>query len=282
MYDLIKDIVNYLKFLNSECKLHVTVHFNPERVKWFPKEAFEMLLPFNVHQNPYCVAMKKRCWDKCIQSQRKVELKQTDERWFCGNCYAGVYEYVYLIRDAENVVGFISVSGYRNADGEERSRDKQRWMEYLSPQAIPLKECERIIPPLARMFELLFIYPKEDGESDCYNQIVQFINERNGQTSLDDICECFCRSKSYISHLFKCKSQKTLRAYCNDLKLEYAKRLLITTSIPITDVALDVGFNDVSYFIALFREHYHVTPLKMRKQMEQKKMNCIEAVEERV
>ena len=56
-----------------------------------------------------------------------------------------------------------------------------------------------------------------------------------------------------------------LRNYCNNLKLEDAKNLLSKTDIPITEIAFDVGFNDVSYFIQLFKNKFSTTPLKYRK-----------------
>ena len=74
------------------------------------------------------------------------------------------------------------------------------------------------------------------------------------------------RSRSYISHMFKSRCGVTIRAYCNRLKLEDAKNLLGKTDLPITEIALNVGFGDVSYFIRLFRERFSMTPLQYRKE----------------
>lgn len=57
----------------------------------------------------------------------------------------------------------------------------------------------------------------------------------------------------------------TIRACCNKLKLEDAKKLLLKTDIPITEIALNVGFNDTSYFISLFKNQFGISPLKYRK-----------------
>lgn len=266
MYKLLNQIVTYLDYLNSVCGLSTTIHFSEEKLCWFSENAFSMLLPYNVHNNPYCTLVKKKNWHLCTQAQKKVIRKKCEDSRFCGTCYAGVYEYIYQITEDSNVVGFIAVSGYRNPDGKRRCIDEASWENYLSAQEIPLEICDAVIPPLCRMFELLFTYPKEDGTGDDYNLILQYINDRNGQITLEELCKQFSRSKSYISHLFNEKCGMNLRTYCNELKLEYARKLIATTAIPITEIALDVGYNDVSYFIVLFKEKYGLTPLQYRKK----------------
>lgn len=266
MYRMLRDIVAYLEYLNSVCGLSTTVHFSEQKLRWFSDQAFSMLLPYNVHQNLYCTQVKKENWNACTQSQRKVIGKKCENHRFCGTCYAGVCEYICQIIENEAVVGFISVSGYRKPSGKVRSIDVSSWEKNLSEKEIPLALCEAVIPPLCRMFQLLFTYPMEQSANDDYNRILQFIHEQNGQTTLDELCDRFVRSRSYISHLFNEKCGMTLRAYCNDLKLDYAKKLLASTEASITEIALDVGYNDVSYFITLYKKRYGMTPLKFRKQ----------------
>ena len=85
------------------------------------------------------------------------------------------------------------------------------------------------------------------------------------QVTLDELCGKFLRSRSYISHLFQRTCHMTLCRYCNALKLDYARTLLLASSRQVTEIALDAGFQDVSYFIALFRKTYGHTPLQYRK-----------------
>lgn len=266
MYQLLHQITAYLEYLNSVCGLSTTVHFSEERLCWFSENAFAMLLPYNVHKNPYCTLVKKKNWTRCTQAQKRVIQKKCGGDGFCGTCYAGVCEYDYPIRADGKPVGFIAVSGYRRPDGRSRCVNEAAWEKYLSPSDIPRSLCDAVIPPLGRMFELLFTYPKEDESGDDYNLILQYIHDRNGQVTLEELCRHFNRSKSYISHMFNEKSGKNLRTYCNEVKLEYARKLITATEAPITEIALDAGYNDMSYFIVLFKEKYGLTPLKYRKK----------------
>ena len=49
--------------------------------------------------------------------------------------------------------------------------------------------------------------------------------------------------------LFKQYTGKTAASYLNDYRLEKAKSLLLHSGASLTDIALDVGFNNTSYFI---------------------------------
>ncbi|WP_028548164.1 helix-turn-helix transcriptional regulator [Paenibacillus sp. UNC451MF] len=48
--------------------------------------------------------------------------------------------------------------------------------------------------------------------------------------------------------------------YHHALRMETAKRLLIESSMPVPEVASQVGFNDYNYFIRLFRKTVGMTP----------------------
>ncbi len=49
-------------------------------------------------------------------------------------------------------------------------------------------------------------------------------------------------------------------------RLLTAKHLLTDTSLPIIQVAMDAGFGSVRRLNALFREHYHLSPVDFRKR----------------
>jgi transcriptional regulator GlxA family with amidase domain len=54
--------------------------------------------------------------------------------------------------------------------------------------------------------------------------------------------------------------------YVHTLRLEEAKHLLETTDMPVELVALEVGYQDASFFGRLFRRRVALTPAKYRKR----------------
>ena len=266
MQGLIDEITHYLDYLNNTLHLSTSVHFEPLQISRFSEKVLRALLPYNTHKNPYCIMVKGQGQEKlCIRNQRLVLKKCRKEKNFCGECHAGVYEYIHAICGKDGTVGCVSVSGYRKAAPARKKINIELWEKNLVQEEIPLTLCETVIPPLCRMLEMLTAQPKENPSGE-YNLILQYINEHHASVSLDELCRHFCRSRSYISHMFKSTSGMTIRAYCNKLKLEMAKNLLTKTDLPITEVAFDAGFNDVSYFIALFRRKFGMSPLRYRKK----------------
>lgn len=265
MHELINNIVSYLSFLENKLELSVSVHFSAKKLCSFPDELFSNLAPYSAHKNPYCAFVKKDNWEKCICSQQNILCGDSFGRCFCRSCYAGVREYISLVYDETEIAAYIAVSGYRSALPTQDCINVDIWERCLLHNEIPTELLDKVIPPLCRMFELLLRYPVSDGIQDEYNHILQFLRERHGQVRLDELCARFGRSKSYISHMFNEKCKMSLPAYCNDLKLDYARILLRKFDISITEVALDVGYNDVSYFILRYKEKFGMTPLQYRK-----------------
>ena len=271
MKQLMDEIIAYLDYLNEQCGLQVSVHFGKEKLNRMPESVLAALQPYNIHRNPYCI-MIKRTGEKhrrCLRSQQLVLLKCKKCGSFCGVCHAGVYEFIYPIYEDGEAVGYAAASGYRKEIPPGTVENEELWRESLNPEEIPQMLCGRVIPPLCRMLELLAVSPVvSDGtETDPeYNLIFQYINEHHNRVTLSEICREFGRSRSYISHMFKSRCGVSIRSWCNRLKLEDAKNLLDKTDLPVTEIALNVGFGDVSYFIRLFRERFAMTPLQYRKR----------------
>ncbi len=54
--------------------------------------------------------------------------------------------------------------------------------------------------------------------------------------------------------------------YVHTVRLEEAKQFLETTSMPVEDIAQEVGYGDGSFFRRLFRREVGLTPAQYRKQ----------------
>ena len=80
-----------------------------------------------------------------------------------------------------------------------------------------------------------------------------------------ELCEQFHLLEKYISRYFKEHFHITLSQYITHLRLEYAKQLLQDTDTPVTEIAMQSGYQNVSYFIRIFKKTYGVSPLKYKK-----------------
>lgn len=107
--------------------------------------------------------------------------------------------------------------------------------------------------------------PYDAANSNMFDEIIAYINQNyTDSLSLSDISEQFHLNLTYICDLFRKNLHTTFVGYLKSLRLKEAKRLLIETTLPISEIASKVGY-DALYFSKLFREQNQISPVKFRK-----------------
>lgn len=71
---------------------------------------------------------------------------------------------------------------------------------------------------------------------------------------------------SYLSTYFKTNVGRSFKDYLIELRLRHACRLLVNTSLSVTDVCFNCGFSSYAHFMRTFRAHYNTSPLQFRRQ----------------
>ena len=84
-----------------------------------------------------------------------------------------------------------------------------------------------------------------------------------GITVMPELCG---KSPSQIYRAIKKHLGITPTELVNQNRLEKAKNLLIRTEKSVTDIAYDVGFDNMSHFYHLFKKQFGITPQNIRKQ----------------
>lgn len=85
------------------------------------------------------------------------------------------------------------------------------------------------------------------------------------QIALSEIADAAEISPKYLCTFFKEMTGQTPFEYLNTYRIERAARKLISSDTPVTQVAFSCGFNDLSYFIKMFKKNKGVTPKNFRK-----------------
>lgn len=84
--------------------------------------------------------------------------------------------------------------------------------------------------------------------------------------NLNQIARNACFSTYHFLRLFKEVFGETPRQYLIRNRLERARKLLLKTSLSVTDISLETGFESISHFTRLFNRHFGNSPAKFRKQ----------------
>ncbi|AIY83759.1 MAG: helix-turn-helix domain-containing protein [Clostridium baratii] len=100
------------------------------------------------------------------------------------------------------------------------------------------------------------------------NVITLIENEYQNPLTLEDLSRASGMSPKYFCRFFHEMSHKTPIEYLNYYRIEIACEQLLATELSITEIALNCGFNDVSYFIKTFKKYKGLTPKKYLKSLD--------------
>ncbi len=114
---------------------------------------------------------------------------------------------------------------------------------------------------------------KEEHASDFkmknLKAILTYIQQHYSEKlSLPGIARAFNLSAKYFSRYFKNNLDRSFVEYLNSFRIERAADLLLSTDLPIGEIALAVGFDNFSYFIKQFKSFHGCTPSRYRNQEE--------------
>ncbi len=80
----------------------------------------------------------------------------------------------------------------------------------------------------------------------------------------EDVAAVACITPNYLSKQFRNRKGMNLREYINKIRIDEAKRLLLSTNLPVSEIAGMAGYDNISYFSTVFRKHVGMSPVDWR------------------
>lgn len=97
--------------------------------------------------------------------------------------------------------------------------------------------------------------------------ITRYLQEHlEEEISLSVLAEEFHLSAQYISQLFKSEIGVNFLTYLTNIRMEKAKKLLISTSLSIAEVSEQSGYGDYRVFAKAFKKSEGITPSQYRRE----------------
>ena len=107
--------------------------------------------------------------------------------------------------------------------------------------------------------------PKEQEERAIIG-ITRYVQEHLAEeVSLSVLAEEFHLNPQYISQLFKNEIGVGFLAYLTNIRMEKAKKLLLSTSLSVAEVAEQSGYGDYRVFTKSFKKTEGITPSQYRR-----------------
>lgn len=107
------------------------------------------------------------------------------------------------------------------------------------------------------------------GSSSPVASAIDYIRRNlDRDISRSEIAEAIYLNPEYLSRLFKKETGIALNEFIVREKIEQAKSMLKGTNIPVSLIALKMGYTNFSYFSQVFKRHTGLSPLEYRQQNE--------------
>lgn len=147
---------------------------------------------------------------------------------------------------------------------------KQDFHSLLQP--MPFRNIDHLQQWATRVIETI----KIDMNSD-QNQTSAFLVRRaqeyvemhlSQDTSLQAIADYVFVHPVYLSRIYKAETGEGLSAYILRLKMTRAEAILLETNKKIHEIAEELGYDNTTYFIKVFKKHFGMTPKDFRDRRE--------------
>lgn len=165
----------------------------------------------------------------------------------------------FLMQDIRNTLLKARFALPAGTDKEAVSSLDDRFNEHLS-----FKLCEDLALSLCELFQ------SGAKDTNLAATIEKYImnNYRDPSLCLNKISDEFQISESYFSHMFKEKTGVNFSVYLENIRMNEAAKLIQDTDTNLSELYIEVGYNNPATFRRAFKKTYGVTPSSMRESVQ--------------
>ncbi len=172
--------------------------------------------------------------------------------------------------NANLIVSYIFYSLIHLADELDQNINQTEIFESISQNALEelfLEENARNIELFLQEFAAYLAQLRGNQAkgllADIENDMKQNYREN---ITLKELSQKYYINAAYLGQIFRKQFNESFKDHLNRIRAEKACDLLIKTDKRIYEIAEEVGYKDLDYFIEKFINFYGVTPAKFRKQ----------------
>ena len=105
-------------------------------------------------------------------------------------------------------------------------------------------------------------------DDKLFEEIISYIsNHIYEPLSVEDICDTFSISRSFLQNIFKNNLKTSPKLYINELKLKRSRELIKTRKYTINDISSMLGFSSIQYFSRKFTKRFGINPSEYARKI---------------
>lgn len=120
---------------------------------------------------------------------------------------------------------------------------------------------------LAGRFEMIMNAIGYSNRDSVLDDVLHYIQHNfAGDITLESIAPIFGYNRSYLGKIFTQKTGMNFNAYVDQVRVEHAKELLLSSDAKVYTIAQRVGYRNVDYFHIKFKKITGMSPAEFRKE----------------
>lgn len=153
--------------------------------------------------------------------------------------------------------------------------NQEEIMHYISTNAFDrgnMRGSERHLRRFAYEYAEYLVQLRKNVSRGVLGDIEKEIKEHYMENmTLKELSKKYYVNSAYLGQLFRKQYGQSFKDYLNNYRIEQAAALLLRTDKKIYEIAEEVGYHDLDYFINRFISVKGCTPAKFRKQSREQK-----------
>ncbi len=224
-----------------------------------------------------------------VVGDKKYKIKENDV-FFMDNktlfaCYPddkNPWEYVFYEIGGKKAAEYVNTCGFSVDNPILKCNATQKILFALMPIFKKKDNNENItyFEILSSIFSLFDSVATKQKEISFFSQesfikeVKEYIqlNYLTPNFSVEQLCQSMHISHSHLCRIFKQYENVSIVKYVNNLKMNYAKTLLLNTSYNVLEIAYMSGYKEYEYFLRLFKKKHGFTPTEYREKQQNKQM----------
>ena len=102
-------------------------------------------------------------------------------------------------------------------------------------------------------------------------EIDRFIDEHiSEEITVQRLCEEFSISRTSLYEQLRISLGGGIASHIRHKRLEYAKKLIKSSEMTISEIADKVGYDDYNYFLRSFKKEFGISPKKLMKSIKER------------
>lgn len=228
-----------------------------------------------MQENENATILCKECVDELVKVMEQGDHEKINEE------IDKLYQKLHQMNASEKVINlnlnYLMFQMIQLATNQDDEVNQEEILRYISENAMDEEFIRGGISHLkmfAREYSTYLIQLRKNTSHGVLAKIEQDIKINYAQNlSLKEMGQKYFVNSAYLGQIFQKQYGSSFREYLNCYRIEVAAQKLIRTQDKIYQIASDVGYKNLDYFINKFIEMKGCTPSKFRRQSQEVKEN---------